>query len=145
MPTAAFKKGDFSALPQAIFDPTSTVQLADGTYTRTPFPGNIIPTSDISKVSANILKMAPTPDPTLPGIYHNLRGINNQPIFNLNTYTGKFDQTITDKQKLSFYWSDNARVRYNGGGRGYCAGAWRRQHHPLQPAVRLRHHDPSGL
>jgi hypothetical protein len=120
VPTAAFKQGDFSALPIAIFDPNSTAQQPDGTYTRTAFPGNIIPVADISKVSANILKLAPTPDPTLTGIYHNLRGITNQPVFNLNTYTGKFDQTITDKQKLSFYWSDNARVRYNGSSRGYA-------------------------
>jgi hypothetical protein len=120
VPTAAFKKGDFSALPQGIFDPNSTVALANGSFTRTPFAGNIIPQTDFSKVSENIVTLAPTPDPTLPGIYHNLRGINNQPVFNLNTYTGKFDQTITDHQKLSFYWSDNGRVRYNGSGRGYA-------------------------
>ena len=120
VPTAAFKKGDFSALPQAIFDPASTVQQPDGSSTRTPFAGNIIPPSEMSKVSANIVQLAPTPDPTLPGFYRNLQGINNQPVFNLNTFTGKFDQTITDKQKLSFYYSDNGRVRYNGGGRGYA-------------------------
>ena len=114
MPTTAFKQGDFSALPQAIYDPYSTVQLKDGSYSRTPFPGNIIPASDISTVSANILKLAPTPDPTLPGDFNNLLGINGAPIFNLNTYTGKFDQTITDKHKLSFYWSDSNRDRYNG-------------------------------
>jgi len=119
VPTAAFKQGNFSALPQTIFDPASTVALPGGSYSRTPFPGNIIPASEISTVSANILKLAPTPDPTLPGDFHNMLGVNSQPIFNLNTYTGKFDQTITDKQKLSFYWSDNARIRYNGAGRGY--------------------------
>ena len=46
-------------------------------------------------------------------------GVNNQPVFTLNTYTGKFDQTITDKQKLSFYWSDNERLRFNDGGHAY--------------------------
>ena len=120
VPTAAFKEGNFSALPQAIYDPASTAQLPDGSYSRTPFPGNIIPQSDFSTVSANILKLAPTPDPTLPGILRNLPGLNNQPVFNLNTYTGKFDQTITDNQKLSFYWSDNGRVRYNGSSRAYA-------------------------
>ena len=39
LPTAAFKQGNFSALPQAIFDPASTVALGNGTYSRTPFPG----------------------------------------------------------------------------------------------------------
>ena len=119
VPTAAFKQGNFSALPQAIYDPASTVALPDGSFSRTPFPGNIIPQSDFSSVSAKILELAPTPNPTLPGDFHNLLGINNQPVFNLNTYTGKFDQTITDHQKLSFYWSDNERLRFNGGGHGY--------------------------
>lgn len=119
LPTAAFKEGDFSALPQEIYDPQSTAQLDDGSYARTAFSGNKIPVSEISKVSSNILKMAPIPDPTLPGILRNMPGINNQPIFNLDTYAGKFDQTITDKQKVSFFWNSNERMRYNGGGKGY--------------------------
>jgi hypothetical protein len=119
LPTAAFKNGDFSALPITIFDPTSTVQLADGSYARTPFPGNIIPTEDLSKVSENILKLAPIPNPLLGGDLRNMPGISNQPIFNLNTYTGKFDQTINDRQKVSLYWSSNERLRYNGAGKGY--------------------------
>ena len=120
VPTAAFKQGDFSALPQAIFDPASTVQNPDGSYSRTAFPGNIIPSTDFSKVSANILKLAPTPDPTLAGYYRNMPGIPGQPRLDLSDFMGKFDQTITDKQKLSFYWGDNTRVRYNGSGRGYA-------------------------
>ena len=120
VPTAAFKEGDFSALPQAIFDPNSTAVLADGTTTRTAFTGNMIPATSISKVSENIVKLAPTPNPLLPGILRNMPGMSNQPVFNLDTFTGKFDQTITDKHKLSFYWSDNARVRYNGGGYSYA-------------------------
>jgi hypothetical protein len=119
LPLPAFKKGDFSALPQAIYDPNSTAQLPGGAYTRTAFPGNIIPSSAISKVSQNILTMAPIPDPTLPGIYNNMPGINNSPIFNLKSFTGKFDQTINNKQKVSFYMSQNTRLRYNGGGKGY--------------------------
>ncbi len=46
-------------------------------------------------------------------------GISNQPLFNLNTFTGKFDENLTDKQKLSFYASVNDRYRYNGAGHGY--------------------------
>jgi hypothetical protein len=120
VPTPAFNQGDFSALPQGIFDPASTAPQADGSYTRSAFPGNKIPASDISTVSANVVKLAPTPNPTLPGILRNLPGMTNQPVFNLDTFTGKLDQTITDRQKLSFYWSDNARIRYNGGGYSYA-------------------------
>ena len=120
LPTPAFKQGDLSAVPQAIFDPYSTALLADGSYSRVAFPGNKIPTAAISKVSQNILTKAPIPDPTLPGILRNALGITSQPIFNLDTFSGKFDQTITDKHKLSFYINSNERVRYNGGGKGYA-------------------------
>ena len=119
LPVPAFKTGNFSSLSQTIFDPHSTTQLSNGTYSRTPFPGNSIPSSEISKVSQNILTMAPIPDPMLPGIYNNEPGISNSPIFNLNTFTGKLDENITEKQKLSFYASVNNRYRYNGSGKGY--------------------------
>jgi hypothetical protein len=118
VPTDAFKNGDFSALlPQGtgIFDPASTQQNPDGTYSRTAFPGNIIPTSDFSKVSENIIKMAPTQEPDIPGsIFHNKYAVPGSPRFDLSDYLGKFDQNITDKQKLSFYWGDNTRIRDNG-------------------------------
>lgn len=119
LPIAAFKQGDFSAIPQAIYDPHTTSQLSNGSFSRTPFPGNKIPTSEISKVSASILQVAPIPNPILSGILRNMPGINNQPIFNLDTFSGKFDQTITDKHKLAFFINRNERARYNGAGRGY--------------------------
>ncbi len=68
VPTAAMKKGDFSAV-DTIYDPASTVLNPDGSYSRTAFPGNIIPTADFSKVSANILTLAPTPEPASAGRY----------------------------------------------------------------------------
>ena len=120
LPIPAFKQGDFSVLPQAIFDPHSTSQLADGTYSRTPFSGNLIPASAISQVSQSILTKAPVPDPTLPGILRNMPGLTNFPMFNLNTFAGKFDQTITDKHRVSFFINTNNRLRYNGNGNGYA-------------------------
>ena len=119
LPTSLMKQGNFSEVPQAIYDPHSTVQLPSGAYSRSPFSGNLIPSSEISKVSESILTLAPIPDPTLPGILRNIRGTNNSPMFNLNTYGGKFDQTISDRQKLSFYINSNERIRYNGNGKGY--------------------------
>ena len=118
LPTLANQQGDFSAVPQAIYDPHTTA-LVDGVYIRTPFPGNKIPSTSISKVTANILKLAPIPAPTLPGLLRNIQGITSQPYFNLDTFGGKFDQTITEKHKLSFYIGSNERLRYNGAGKGY--------------------------
>ena len=119
VPTDAFKQGDFSALPQGIFDPASTLQNPDGTYTRSAFPGNHIPASAFSKVAANVVKLAPTAEPDIPGFYRNKHGVPGQPRLDLQDYMGKFDQNVTDRQKVSLYWADNQRVRYNGSGRGY--------------------------
>src|SRR6202034_171234 len=125
LPTTAFKNGDFSALLNpaftgnaksgtaitdgdgtpavfgAIYDPHSTTQLPDGSYTRTPFPGNVIPQSEISKVSENILKLAPIPNPLLPTMLRNYPGVANQPWFDLNTYTGKLDHVINAKNRMA--------------------------------------------
>ncbi len=47
--SAAIQSGDFSAIANRIYDPTTHVLGADGkTITATPFPGNIIPQSRIS-------------------------------------------------------------------------------------------------
>ncbi|MGA2576287.1 MAG: carboxypeptidase regulatory-like domain-containing protein [Bryobacteraceae bacterium] len=143
LPTTAFRTGDFSALLNpaftgnplsgtaitdgdgnpavfgAIYDPHSTTQLPDGSYTRTPFPGNIIPTSDISKVSESILTLAPIPNPLLPTMLRNYPGVANQPFFDLNTYTGKLDHVINGKNRFAVFVNSNERLRYNGAGHGY--------------------------
>jgi hypothetical protein len=102
-----------------IYDPHSTTQLADGSYVRTPFPNNTIPQADISKVSANILKLAPIPFPLLDSQLRNYPGIANQPWFRLNTYGGKLDHVLNDKNRLAVFVNSNERLRYNGAGRGY--------------------------
>ena len=143
LPTTAFRTGDFSALLNpaftgnplsgtaitdgdgnpavfgAIYDPHSTTQLPDGSYTRTPFPGNIIPTSDISKVSESVLTLAPIPNPLLPTMLRNYPGVANQPFFDLNTYTGKLDHVINGKNRFAVFVNSNERLRYNGAGHGY--------------------------
>lgn len=144
LPTAAFKQGDFSALFDpaftknsssgttvdtdpagnpvvfgAIYDPHSTTTV-NGSYVRTPFPGNIIPPSDISTVSANILKLAPFPDALLPFLFRNYPGIGTCcPFFDLNTYGGKLDHVINAKNRLAVFINSNERLRYNGAGRSY--------------------------
>jgi hypothetical protein len=143
LPTTAFKNGDFSALLDpsftgnpssgtaitdgdgnpavfgAIYDPHSTTQLPDGSYSRTPFPGNIIPASDISKVSESILKLAPIPNPLLSTMLRNYPGVANQPWFDLNTYSGKLDHVINSKNRMAVFVNSNERLRYNGAGHGY--------------------------
>src|SRR5580704_19193212 len=60
LPTTPQLQGDFSQLFNSagqlvtIYDPTSTKQQADGTYTRTPFPGNRIPSEQINPIAAKL-------------------------------------------------------------------------------------------
>jgi hypothetical protein len=67
VPTAANMQGDLSDWPKAIFDPFTTVPdpKLPGTFDRTPFPGNQIPTSRISQTAILFAKyVLPTPTVT---------------------------------------------------------------------------------
>lgn len=76
LPTPLERSGDFSrslnsrdAL-RTIFDPTSTQTSADGrTVTRTPFPGNVIPASRISRVAAAYTAALPQANAPAVGNY----------------------------------------------------------------------------
>jgi hypothetical protein len=118
VPTAAYRLGDFSAaltgktltdassgmtFPEnAIYDPNST-QTVNGRVVRTQFPGNIIPPSQVrDPVALKIQQMIPAPVNTettlnwLPNIVTNTQ----QQIPSL-----KLDQSVSDKTKLSFNWT----------------------------------------
>jgi hypothetical protein len=93
IPTAAERNGDFSAFPQVIYDPTSAV----GSAVRTPFPGNIIPSSRISKISQSFQSYLPAP--TNSAIQNNyLATLPN--LVNNDSTTNKVDYNITDKNRL---------------------------------------------
>ena len=61
VPTDAMKNGDFSfgGLGVPIYDPTTTRQLADGTWARDPFPNSQIPLNRINPVAQKILQSIP--------------------------------------------------------------------------------------
>jgi hypothetical protein len=143
LPTEAFQQGNFSSLlnpaftgnPSSgtvigndaagnpvtfgtIYDPRSTTAVGSG-FVRTPFPGNIIPASQISKVSAAILTQAPIPNPALGTFFRNEPGIDSLPIFTLDTYGGKLDQVINGKHRVGVFVNSNERNRYNGAGNAY--------------------------
>jgi hypothetical protein len=63
VPTAAERGGNFSGIPQAIYDP-ATLVAAPGTasgYTRQPFPGNIIPANRFDPVTSRVIQAYPLP------------------------------------------------------------------------------------
>ena len=68
-PTPASLAGDFTfggvGLP--LYDPLTTRQLTDGTWTRDALPGNIVPKNRFDPVAAKIIGMNPWVPPNTPG------------------------------------------------------------------------------
>jgi hypothetical protein len=61
VPTAKMRRGDFSEVPAAIYNPFS-VRTINGVPTRDPFPNNIIPDSLQDPVARNLMKYWPEPN-----------------------------------------------------------------------------------
>jgi hypothetical protein len=99
LPTAAERRGDFSQSrninggQRTIYDPFSTV-VNNGVVTRTPFPNNIIPQSQIDPVAARM--MQDIWQPNLPG--DDITGANN--------FRAGFAERIK-------YWNFSDRVDWN--------------------------------
>ncbi len=78
IPTALQRQGDFSQTFNqdgslaVIYNPFTTV-FSGGQYSRTPFPGNVIPTTMLNPVSLKLL--AYYPNPNIPG--NAITGANN--------------------------------------------------------------------
>jgi hypothetical protein len=120
VPSPAFRRGDFSAAlnptnvpcngPDAagqmiclnqIFDP-ATNRVVNGSTVRTPFPGNVIPSTRIDPTTALIQSLIPQPNS--PGLFnYTAPGYTN---FRHTTIPSvKFDHNLSDRMKLSFYYS----------------------------------------
>ena len=68
MPTALERAGDFSQTYNAngtlstIYNPFSTTLNPDGTYSRTPFPGNKIPSNLLDPIGTKVASLLPLPN-----------------------------------------------------------------------------------
>lgn len=103
VPTEAFRQGDFSAIASAVTirDPQTGTPGDPSTWQ--PFPGNIIPTSRISSVSAAFQSLLyPKPNRSGTGAY----GINNNYTFdpggqfNNDVYSIRVDQKLSDRNTM---------------------------------------------
>jgi hypothetical protein len=138
LPTPEMKRGDFSRVLDpaftgdrrsgtvigtdtagrpvvfgAIYDPRSTRQVG-GQYVRDVFPNNIIPQTAFSKVSKNILEMAPIPDPMFPTFQRNYPSLGTCcPVFSLDTFGGKLDHTFNQAHRMAFFVNRSNRDRFN--------------------------------
>jgi hypothetical protein len=122
VPTQAFRSGDFSNLLNAsgavipIFDPNSTVSDGKGGFIRTQFPGNVIPASRISPVSAAMVQLMAPPD--LSGQQFNFYPRGGT-IFDNRVTTIKVDHSFSPQHKLSLTTTLQTRPGdYSGQGWG---------------------------
>lgn len=99
VPTQAERAGDFSQSLNAsgtqntIYDPFSTTQVTDSQgntyYTRTPFPGNVIPSNLINPVGQKVASLYPLP---------------NRPSQGFNDYNNYYAQAPADTSNDKFDW-----------------------------------------
>ena len=107
VPSLLQRSGDFSQTKTAagaavaIYDPATT-QLVSGKYTRSQFPGNVIPASRLDPVAMKALDYWPLPNRAAT----NQAGANNfqyntMTWTNSNFYMAKVDHSFRDKDRLT--------------------------------------------
>jgi hypothetical protein len=114
VPTANEKNGDFSNLlalgsNYQIYNPFSTAPVANGRFSRQPFPGNIIPPSLINPLATKLLDYYPPPN--LPGTAD---GTNNW-----TTPGMEWTHYYTPLIRLDHYFSDKQRTFVRGNWTGH--------------------------
>ncbi len=134
-PTALQRTGNFSqtlntkGALSTIYDPWTTVlNVANNTSTRTPFPGNIIPSSRIDPTAARVMQDVPAPNG--PGI--DITGTDNLEagLYTHHSYwnfSDRMDWNPNDKWKIygrfsrfqdtnsPNYWADSPGLGIDGG------------------------------
>jgi hypothetical protein len=108
VPTAAERTGDFSELlrvktPTILYDPYTAVQSGTA-ITRTPYPGNRIPASQISPIALKYLNFFPAPNVTNGARddgYNNF-GTNAPSADGYTNELGRIDYNINQKHRTYF-------------------------------------------
>jgi len=114
VPTALMKRGNFTeAGVPVIYDPLAPTTAGDG---RTPFAGNIIPTSRFSKVAQNLIPLIP--DPTQGKLAGNYDFVNTT-LYERTIWSLKFDHAFTPTNRVSYFYSNeneltDAVANFNG-------------------------------
>jgi hypothetical protein len=117
VPTAENRTGDFSSAhtstgaPITIYDPLTSTQLANGSWTRTPFAGNKIPSNRLDPVALSLMKYIPLPNttPDSAGFNNFFPQIGLTTRERYNAYSAKVDQIVTQSEKVSATYARNRR------------------------------------
>ncbi len=110
LPTSLERQGNFSQEINGsggmdlIYDPWSTQTSTNGqTITRTPFPGNVIPSSRIDPIAAKFMGALWQPNAPGQGYDHLWNYIANLPIdYPYRNFADRVDYHLSDKLTLSF-------------------------------------------
>jgi hypothetical protein len=106
VPTLAMRSGNFAGLG-TIYDPTST-QPAGSTYTRTPFPNNIIPSQFFDPIAYQLVNLYPLPQSSALA-----NNYVSQPLKTTQNNRGdvRIDHQITSNQNFFARYSiDDAQI-----------------------------------
>ena len=113
VPTALERTGNFSQTLQSngteivIYDPNSTALNSSGAYVRTPFPGNVIPQSEINPIAQKLLSYYPMPDQRGIGQSDSNNFFSNAPSTDTNDRLDvRIDQQLSPKDMLFGHFSD---------------------------------------
>lgn len=112
VPTALERQGNFSqsfnGAPLPIYDPLTTVQNPDGSYSRTAFPNETIPTDRLDPVAEKILPLIPLPN--VPGASNvdNLLATPNTSGDRYDSFVYRIDHNINDRNRIfgAFMYAD---------------------------------------
>ena len=119
VPTDAQKSGDFSKTfasantPIVVYDPNTLVTLADGSRQRTPFSGNLMPSSRFDPVAKKIAGYYPSPNTAGDPI----TGQNNYVMsagstINTDKWDARIDQNFGEATRVFGRYSQQKDVRY---------------------------------
>lgn len=130
IPRPEYRNGDFSKLLTStvagkdalgntayvgqIFDPKSTTLVSPGVYSRTPFPGNIIPANRLDPAAVKIVSLFPAPNTNIVANGFNQNNYFTTTAGRSDTDQGdtRVDYNLSEKDTLygSLSWSNNDQV-----------------------------------
>jgi hypothetical protein len=113
VPTALERTGDFSQSAFPIYDPDTTVATG-ATFTRTIFPGNMIPMSRLNALGQKLAALYPLPNETV-GFTH-FYDSNIPSLVDAKNGIGRLDYTLTAKDSLFVRYGDTLVNTFSGVG-----------------------------
>ncbi len=108
VPTSLMRQGNFSEIPQVIYDPATTIG-SGASATRSPFPGNIIPSNRFSKISQNLLSSIPAPNG--PALSNNHSFVNTSQVTD-HVWAFKIDHVFSERNRISYFQSWDSQLTH---------------------------------